>query len=237
MMQKPGLPAKMDFSAIPNYYLNMVMPHVQDLLELKLSLHLFKILTRKKGNTRYTTFNELASDPVIIESIRQKDEPPLESLRKTLSRIISRGLLIPVQIDQAGSADTAYLLNTPANSGLLESINRGEVKLAGMNAPVPDLPGCEPQPDIFGCYEQNIGMLTPLVADELKEAEKNYPSQWIVEAIREAALNNKRNWRYISRILERWLTEGKNDGTYRQDYSPDDPAKYTTGKYQQFVQH
>jgi len=236
MMQKPGLPAKMNYSAIPSYYLNIVMPHVEDPVELKLSLHLFKILTRKKGRTPYTSFNELVSDPVIVESIRQTDRPVEETLRETLARIISRGILTAVEIDQAGNPDTAYLLNTPANSELMESINRGELKLTGKKAATSDLTRCEPQPDIFGCYEQNIGMLTPLVADELKEAEKNYPSQWIIEAIREAALNNKRNWRYISRILERWLSEGKNDGTYRQNYSPEDPAKYTTGKYQQFVQ-
>jgi len=236
MMQKPGLPARMDFSAIPSYYLNMVMPQVDDPLELKLSLHLFKILTRKKGKAQYTSFNELVSDPVIVESIRQKDQPVEETLRETLARVVSRGIITAVQINQAGNPDTAYLLNTPANNELMDSINRGEVKLTGKKTDVAELPPSEPLPDIFSYYEQNIGILTPMVADELKEAEKIYPAGWIIESIREAALNNKRNWRYISRILERWLSEGKNDGTYRQNYSPDDPAKYTTGKYQQFVQ-
>jgi len=237
MMHKPGLPARMDFSAIPSYYLNIIMPEVHDILELKLSLHLFKILTRKKGKVPCTSFNELASDPVIVESIRQNGRPVEETLRETLARIITRGLVTAVEAGQPGYPDTAYLLSTPANIELIERISRGEVTITGAKAAVSTMPAFEPQPDIFGCYEQNIGMLTPLIADELKEAEKNYPAHWIVEAIREAALNNKRNWRYISRILERWLSEGKNDGTHRQNYSPDDPAKYTTGKYQQFVQH
>ncbi|MEE8442810.1 MAG: DnaD domain protein [Dehalococcoidia bacterium] len=32
------------------------------------------------------------------------------------------------------------------------------------------------------------------------------------EAFREAVGHNRRSWRYIARILERWSTEGKDDG-------------------------
>jgi DnaD/phage-associated family protein len=51
-----------------------------------------------------------------------------------------------------------------------------------------------------------------MIADELKEAEELYPSTWIEEAFREAVSQNKRTWRYIARILERWEREGRTDG-------------------------
>ena len=60
--------------------------------------------------------------------------------------------------------------------------------------------------------ESNIGMLSPMIADELKEAEALYPSDWIADAFREAALQNARNWRYIVRILESWEREGRSRG-------------------------
>ncbi len=93
----------------------------------------------------------------------------------------------------------------------------------------------EEQPDIFTLYEENIGMLTPLIADELREAEKLYPENWIKDAIKEAVSLNKRNIRYIVRILEHWLAEGKGDGTHRR-YSKTDPDKYIKGKYGHMVQ-
>ena len=83
------------------------------------------------------------------------------------------------------------------------------------------------RPNIFTLYEQNIGMLSPIITDELKEAEKHYPAQWIEDAFKEAVDLNKRNWRYISRILERWAAEGKIDGKPgRHTKAESDPEEY-----------
>lgn len=65
------------------------------------------------------------------------------------------------------------------------------------------------RPNIFTLYEQNIGLLSPMIAEELKDAADHYPTEWIESAFREAVLLNKRNWRYISAILRRWETEGR----------------------------
>jgi DnaD/phage-associated family protein len=66
----------------------------------------------------------------------------------------------------------------------------------------------EPSRSIYALYEENIGQLTPLVADELKEAEELYPQEWLRPAFETAAALNKRSWRYVARILERWAVEG-----------------------------
>jgi DNA replication protein len=65
------------------------------------------------------------------------------------------------------------------------------------------------RPNIFVLYEQNIGLLTPLIADQLRDAANQYPQEWIEAAFREAVQYNKRNWKYISAILRRWETEGR----------------------------
>jgi DNA replication protein len=65
------------------------------------------------------------------------------------------------------------------------------------------------RPNIFVLYEQNISLLTPLIADQLKDAADHYPQEWIEAAFREAVQHNKRNWSYISAILRRWETEGR----------------------------
>jgi DnaD/phage-associated family protein len=66
--------------------------------------------------------------------------------------------------------------------------------------------------DIFSVYQNNIGMLTSMMADTLTDAEKTYPKEWIVEAISLAVENNKRSWRYCETILKRWEREGKDAG-------------------------
>jgi DNA replication protein len=109
----------------------------------------------------------------------------------------------------------------------------------GVLADVYSLPADIRQPsavNIFVLYEQNIGMITPMIAEELQEADKLYPPGWIEEAFKEAVTLNKRSWRYIARILERWASEGKDSGKYKRDIKKDDPDKYIKGKYGHLVQ-
>ena len=42
------------------------------------------------------------------------------------------------------------------------------------------------RPNIFVLYEQNIGLLSPLIAEDLKDAADQYPAEWIEAAFREA---------------------------------------------------
>jgi len=91
------------------------------------------------------------------------------------------------------------------------------------------------QINIFELYEQNIGLLSPLIAEELKEAEQRYPGEWIEGAFREAVARNVRNWRYIARILERWESQGRADGEPKRYHRPIDPAKYKRGRYGHLV--
>jgi DnaD/phage-associated family protein len=70
----------------------------------------------------------------------------------------------------------------------------------------------EVQKNIFTHYEANIGILTPMIADSLEDAEKLYPFEWILDSFRLAVENNKRNWRYCEAILKRWKESGKDDG-------------------------
>jgi DnaD/phage-associated family protein len=64
----------------------------------------------------------------------------------------------------------------------------------------------------FVIYEKNIGSLTEVISEKIKLAETDYPPGWLPEAIRIAALRNKRRWDYIEGILRRWKTEGKDSG-------------------------
>jgi DnaD/phage-associated family protein len=67
------------------------------------------------------------------------------------------------------------------------------------------------RPNLFRLYEQNIGPLTPLLADRMIHAMEEYPTDWIEEAIEESVAYNRRSWRYIQRILEQWMTQGRTE--------------------------
>jgi DnaD/phage-associated family protein len=85
---------------------------------------------------------------------------------------------------------------------------------------------------IFALYESLIGTMSPLIADELAEAERLYPAEWLEAAFREAAAQNARSWRYVSRILERWAIEGPDHATTERSAADD---RYFRGKYGQIL--
>jgi DnaD/phage-associated family protein len=91
------------------------------------------------------------------------------------------------------------------------------------------------RPNIYSLYEQNVGPLTALLSEDLQEAEETYPPEWIEEAFREAVRLNKRSWKYIRAILERWQTEGRDEIDRRA--GEEDGRRYIEGKYADFIQH
>jgi DnaD/phage-associated family protein len=57
-------------------------------------------------------------------------------------------------------------------------------------------------------YENNIGLLTPLLSQRLEEALATYPPEWVPAAIARAVTAEKRRWDYVEGILRNWSTEG-----------------------------
>lgn len=62
--------------------------------------------------------------------------------------------------------------------------------------------------EISRTYESEIGMLTGMIRDKLIMALDEYPKDWIIKALEQSALNNKRNWAYAEAILKRWKVDG-----------------------------
>ena len=166
-----------------------------------------------------------------MSSLIQITKPTDEVLRHALEMATKRGTILHIVLDRNGEGEDIYFLNTESDRQTIAKIQSGELRLPGLKAERQSYIEAEEQPDIFTLYEQNIGMLTPMIAEELKEAEKLYPKAWIRDAIKEATEQSIRKWSYISAILERWSTEGRGDGTYRRDSKKTDPDKYIKGKY------
>ncbi len=57
-------------------------------------------------------------------------------------------------------------------------------------------------------YEDNIGRLTSVIGERLKDIADKYPAGWFQEALKEAVKLEHRNLKYIEAILERWQVEG-----------------------------
>ena len=236
MRQINGFPAKMQFTPLPNFFFSNLLPQISDITELKTTLHILGALYHKRGYPRFITYSELLANKSLMSSFKEATEPPDKVLKSALEMATKRGAILHVVLDRDGTPEDIYLLNTESDRQIVTKIQNGELPLPGLKAKGQTYTELEEPPDIFTLYEQNIGMLTPMIAEELREAEKLYPLNWIKDAIKEAVALNKRSWRYIAAILERWSAEGKSNGTYRRDSTKKEgPDKYIKGKYGHMV--
>jgi len=235
MKQFAGFTAKTQFTPLPNLFFSTLLPQISDIAELKTTLHIFWALYHKRGYPRFISYRELLGNKSLMSSFKGATRPPDEVLRHALEMATKRGTILHMVLDRDGMPEDIYFLNTESDRQVMAKIQNGELSLSGLKAKEPTYIETEEQPDIFTLYEQNIGMLTPMIADELRDALKVYPESWISDAIKEAVNQNKRKWSYISAILERWSAEGKSNGTYRQDSKKASPDKYIKQKYGHMV--
>jgi DNA replication protein len=212
MKEFSGFPGgKLAYTPLPDLFFSELLPVITDLAELKVTLHVFWRLHHKRSSEQYVTLQELMGDGAMLRSLQGLDPAPEAALRHGLERAVARGTLLHLKTE---GGEHHYFANSARGRGTVEKVLLGDLQLAGGEVLAER---AEPgkRPNIFVLYEQNIGLLQPIIADELKDAESNYPQDWIEDAFRIAVENNVRNWKYIRRILERWLAEGKDEGTGR----------------------
>lgn len=206
MKRFDGIPSgRLSFTSVPNIVFSELIPVMDDAAQLKVTLHIFYLLSQKKGSPRYVTLDELRGDLSLMQSLEFKTV----NLERGLEKAVGCGALLQAEADGAAW----YFFNTPESRIAVERIQKGELKLAtDFHIVNPDVPET---PNIFKLYEQHIGTLTPLIADELKEAEQEYPPDIILDAFRSAAENNKRSWRYVNKILLDWTRSNTHEKTRR----------------------
>jgi len=162
-------------------------------------------------------------------------------LDHALERASQRGSLLRLTVHDGEQAEEWFLLNTERGRALLRDLKgSGEEaselrkRLGTSETAAIDVS----RPNVFSMYEQNVGLLTRMIAEELMEAEATYPEVWIEEAFRIAVESNKRSWRYIKAILGRWAAEGRENGTFkRHPGEVYDPDHYLKGEFGHLFRH
>lgn len=223
----PGFPAGARATLIPNLFFAELLPQVEDQAEMLVTLYLFFALGRRRGFPRAVTFDELATELPLRRALARLAGGVEEGLRRGLERAVARGAVLRARRDGVD----LYLINTAAARAAIAAGRLPGVELVPAPAPLPD----EPPPSIYTLFEENIGTISPLIADELREVEASYPAAWIVAAFKEAVSLNKRNWRYIVRILERWRAEGRSDATVGRDLQGHPRRRDLEGRYRNVV--
>jgi DNA replication protein len=228
-----GFPAgKQPYTPVPNLFFSELLPDIDHLGELKVTLYVFWLLTRKKGERRYVSGEELAGDHRLLEGLASSGLSSEEALRDALERAVVRRTLLRVFASDGAERRAWYFVNSEKGRQAVEDLLAGKWRIVDSDQ---DVHLQTQRPNIFVLFEQNIGPLTPMMAEQLTDAERTYPASWIEDAFREAVRSNARNWRYVEAILKRWADKGKPDETSRPS-SEGDWRRFIEGDYADYIE-
>lgn len=205
-------PRGVQFTPVPNPLLASLLEDIDEISELKVTLRVVWALHRKKSPLPNVTASELSADRS-VGAMLGSTGPDLEAeVARALQLAANRGTLLAIPGRDGG--ETRYLLNTePVRAALVRK---------GVELPEPSEkeigPGAETQqaeshPElhegVFRVYEENIGVMSPLIAESITQALQEHPESDVIDAIRVAVEANARSWKYVTAVLRRWAVEGR----------------------------
>lgn len=188
-----GFSSSETFTSIPDSLFRM-LGDITDINELKITFYLIWRVEHMEGAYRQISIADILEDENFVRGLQFSD------IESGLKLAVSRGTVLCV--DHSGLG--VYFLNSPRGRASVDAYSKGGPSVVLQSSSPP-----REIPNIFKIYEENIGAITPMIADTLKDAENTYTPEWIADAIEQAVKLNKRNWKYIDAILCRWKEEGR----------------------------
>ena len=213
----PGFTSSETFTQIPDSFIHL-LKEIDDAAELKVTLYAIWRIEHIEGHFRALCQTDFETEELGMS---------LEEIQIGLGKSVERGTMLKSQHE----ADVFYFLNSPRGRLAAEAFAKGQWRESAriMSAPI-----ASRKSNVFKLYEENIGPITPLLSDILREAEKNYPSAWFEEAFEIAVSRNIRNWKYVEAILARWKEKGKDERKDQQN-PVKDADRYTDSEFSEFI--
>lgn len=211
---------------VPAQFFAELLPLVDDLDELKITLYCMWALQQKEGDYRYLRFTDLCG--ATATAMHGLTDAAFDN---ALARVLERETLLAAEVLVGGAREMLYFANTTSGRAAVRQVELNQWLPGDTANPIQILPE---RPTVYRLYEENIGPLTPLIADDLKDAEAEFGYEWLTEAVEISVQMEKRNMAYIRAILERWRKEGKSREV-RRGIVEDDGERYISGEYSDFI--
>ncbi len=212
---KSPFPRGVQFTPVPNPLLAGLLEEIDDIAELKITLRVIWALHRKRSPLPYVTAQEVREDRSVAAMLGVIGDDLGRAVDSSLKLAVSRGTLLEIPATLATDSDEKrYLLNTePVRAALVRKgveIPELPERVAG---PGVETQQAESRPElhqgVFKVYEENIGVMSPLIAESITAALQEHPEAEVVDAIRVAVEANARSWKYVTAVLKRWAVEGR----------------------------
>jgi DnaD/phage-associated family protein len=215
-------------TTLPSQFFVELLPAIEDIEELRATLYALYAIARKRGPLRAVRATEIAAESPLARAFAQRGGN--EAVRAALDAAVARGTFVACALEDG---DALYFVNNDAGRRALLRVRAGALQAPPLAAR-PAAPAARP-PRAAEVYEQEIGVLTPSVAEALADATERWPEPWLLDAIRLAALRNARSWNYVRAVLERWEAEGRDPDATTGTAAPRTTTGRDHGPYEKVI--
>ena len=189
-----------NYTQVPNDF--FIMARDMDKAELKVVLYIIRETFGYHRETCEVSIRELAIGAGLTA----------RNAYNGAEKAIERGLIVKT----VSSTHKTTWRAVVGEDTVLYPLRQRTVSLRKSKPPVKEIKETkekeEEQAQVFRAYSSEIGILTPMIADSINEWIKDgFPIKWMCDAIHEAALQNKRNWKYCEAIIKRWDAQGSQE--------------------------
>jgi DNA replication protein len=213
---------------VPGQFFSELLGQINDFNEMRVTLFTLGFIGQSGDYANCILLQDFTGDNLFMASLGTNPKEAEANLQAGLEKAVQRNSLLRIAGANTPSRQTYYFLNTPRGRSAAQALKQGEMTPPAVSAVVNS---SKVKPNLFVLYEANIGALTPMIADTLRDAEKIYPAEWVEDAMKIAVQNNIRRWRYVEAILKSWKEEGH--GGNKQN-TQEDYRRYVKGKFGQF---
>ena len=205
-------PRGVQFTPVPNPMLANLLEEITDIAELKVTLRVIWALHRKKTPLPYVTARELYEDRSVAAMLGSHGAQLEAAVDTALKLAVQRGTLL--NVPSGDGSESRFLLNTePIRAALVRKGVTIPVQAERTAGPGVETQQADSHPElhqgVFRVYEENIGTMSPLIAESITTALQEHPESDVIDAIRVAVEANARSWKYVKAVLQRWAVDGR----------------------------
>src|SRR5215210_1028695 len=137
------------FTQLPDTFFHQLLNQIDSAEELKVTLYFLWRAEHMDGPFRALQESDFHTKELGLSA---------EEIRAGIEKAVKRGILLKAD----KSEQSYFLLNSPRGRATVQAIERGTWNPESAESALP-----VERPNIFRLYEENIGPLTPLIADAL----------------------------------------------------------------------
>ena len=183
--------------------MGQLLTQIEDSRVVTLILRAIWLLDRQRTYPRYIRLHDLRRDRVLCLII---DSP--EALDTVLEEVLALSVFLKVRT----SDNDLLFLNTDSTVRYISNmaVGAGDDPNAfsedgGWETPAASAPSAA---DAFRAYEENIGVLSPMIRESITSALQDFTDEQISEAIKISVENESRSWSFVAGVLRRWARDG-----------------------------